>query len=310
MRSLSRRSFLTRSAAFAGTVPVAGALLPATHAASQSSAPPVCVFSKHLQFIEDYTELANAYKALGLDGADLTVRSGGHVEPDNVDEDLPRCAEAFDKAGLRIPMITTRLADGRDPDAEKILSAASKLGITYFRCGGGGYNLDEPIMPQLERTTRAMGRLAELAESHGMAGGFHNHSGRGRIGAPMWDLHHIYEEVGSDALGSNFDVGHATIEGAYGAWEINAKLLAPHTKMVAVKDFVFDRRGRVQWVPLGEGYVRLDRMLEIFSAEGFSGPISIHFEYDVAEGEPLFEEIRQARGVLHRALEEAGYDLA
>ncbi len=308
MADLSRRMFLARAAAVSSASLATGTVASA-QGASEAAAPLVCVFSKHLQFIQDYEELAQTYRDLELDGADLTVRGGGHVEPERVEEDLPRCAEAFDAVGLPIAMITTRLADGRDPHCERILSAASKLGIKYFRCGGGGYNLNQPIMPQLEQITRAMGRLAEAAEAHGMVGGFHNHSGRGRVGAPLWDLHHIYTEVGSDALGSNFDVGHATIEGAYGAWEINAKLLAPHTKMMAAKDFVWDRAGGVDWAPLGRGLVDLPGMLRIFRDEGFAGPISMHFEYRIQNGEPRFKEIREARQVLREAMKEAGYVL-
>ena len=37
---------------------------------------------------------------LGFDGVDLSVRPGGHVEPDNVETDLPKAIEALADNGL------------------------------------------------------------------------------------------------------------------------------------------------------------------------------------------------------------------
>jgi len=41
----------------------------------------ISIFSKHLQWL-DYKEMANVLSEVGFDGADLTVRPGGHVLPD------------------------------------------------------------------------------------------------------------------------------------------------------------------------------------------------------------------------------------
>jgi len=54
----------------------------------------ISIFSKHLQWL-DYKEMANVLHEIGFDGADLTVRPGGHVLPDRVEEDLPKAAEAL-----------------------------------------------------------------------------------------------------------------------------------------------------------------------------------------------------------------------
>ena len=47
---------------------------------------PICYFSKHLQWL-DIDDLGIALKEAGFDGADLTVRAGGHVEPENATTD-------------------------------------------------------------------------------------------------------------------------------------------------------------------------------------------------------------------------------
>ncbi len=299
---VSRRNFMTAAAA-AG----AALALHRTGWAQQESpaTPPVCVFSKHLEHL-DYAELAKTCRDLRLDGVDLTVRRGGHVLPENVAEDLPRAVEAIRAEGLDVPMITTRLSSGEDPEARPILEAASQLGIRYFRCGTFGYSADGHPADELPAFTEELGSLTEVAAEFNMIGGYHNHSGRNYVGAPLWDLYTMLEDIGSESMGSNFDVGHATIEGGLGGWQINARLMAPHVKMMAVKDFSWENQ-RVRWVPLGEGHVELAEFLKIFRGTGFSGPVSMHFEYRTASKETLLEEIRKAGITLRAALKEAGY---
>ena len=297
---LSRRAFLAGGAA-------AAALMTRTPALAEEGAvrPPVCVFSKHLQHL-DYEELASTCKALGLDGVDLTVREGGHVLPENVAVDLPRAVDAIRGQGLDVPMITTRLITGSDPHARPILEAASKLGIRYFRIGGQQYTKGAPPAEQLDGFVDEVQSLITLAAEFGVTAGYHNHSGYDNVGAPLWDLHRMIEAVDSEHFGSNFDVGHATVEGGLGAWEINARLLAPYVKMMAVKDFVWDN-GKMRWAPLGEGAVNLVEFFRIFRGAGFAGPVSLHFEYKTASEDALLEAIGKANGTVRRVMQEAGY---
>ena len=54
-----------------------------------------------------------------MDGADLTVRPGGHVLPENVERDLPRAVKAFREAGLNIEMMATGITDPGRPAHRK-----------------------------------------------------------------------------------------------------------------------------------------------------------------------------------------------
>jgi len=298
---LTRRGFLAAAATTAALAPHAA---PSPGRMSMNR-PAVCVFSKHLQFL-DYVALGETCASIGLDGVDLTVRRGGHVAPENVATDLPAAVEAVRGQGIDVPMITTNLRSGSDPDARPILEAAAKLGIRYFRVGGHKYDETGDPQQQLPGFIDALRSLAGLAEQYDMVAGYHNHSGFHQVGAPLWDLHRIVEAVGSDALGSNFDVGHAKVEGAYGAWQINARLLAPHVKMMAVKDFVWED-GRPRWIPLGKGLVDLTAFLGIFNKTGFAGPLSIHIEYKTASHEALIDDIRKAAVTVRTALDAAAY---
>ena len=296
--NVTRRHFMASTSDIALAAATSGAATP-------PKAPCVCVFSKHLQFL-DYKALAKTCKQVGLDGVDLTVRAKGHVLPDNVAVDLPRAVDAIRGQGLEVPMITTRLNRGDDPDARPIFEAASKLGIRYARIGGHKYKEDEAILPQLDQFADDLASLAKVAEEYGMNLGYHNHSGLHNVGAAIWDLRYVYERVGSLALGSNLDVGHLAVEGAYGAWKVNARMIAPYVKMMAVKDFVWNK-DRPQWTPLGEGIVRTPDILAIVRKAGFAGPISLHFEYDIPSDDAMIEEIRAAVTTLRRALKRGGY---
>lgn len=297
MLEMNRRQFIAASL-------VTGVAMGAARGA-ENAGPPVCVFSKHLQFLE-YKALAKTCGAIGLDGVDLTVREKGHVTPENVARDLPAAVEAIRAEGLDVPMITTALNDGADPSARPILEAASKLGIRYFRIGGLRYDASGEILPQIAKYTEQLRGLAALAGEFGMTAGYHNHSGLLNFGAPVWDLLRVFESVNSPHLGSNFDPGHATVEGGFGDWQITARVMAPHVKMMAVKDFVWEG-DTPKWVPLGTGVVQTAAVLEIMRKAGFQGPISLHFEYKVASGEAMIDEVRAAAATLRGYLIKAGY---
>src|SRR5690606_27659090 len=104
----------------------------------EASAPqkthPICIFSKHLQWLA-VPEMIQAAKDLGFDGIDLTVRPGGHVEPAQVVTELPKVVKLIRKAGLEIPMITTSVIDPDDALTTPLLKTASALGIPYYRTG-------------------------------------------------------------------------------------------------------------------------------------------------------------------------------
>src|SRR5258706_3921658 len=102
----SRRGFLKLAA---GAPVLSATLKPAAFFSdsSNSTRPAVCLFSKHLGWIKDYDRLAERTASLGFAGTDLTVRPGGHVLPERVEEDLPKAFESLKKAGAPISMITT-----------------------------------------------------------------------------------------------------------------------------------------------------------------------------------------------------------
>ncbi len=122
MTSLTRRQIF----AAAASVGAAAAQI------SKGSAPTLCIFSKHLAFL-DYLELARTLVDLRVPGCDLTVRPRGHVEPENVARDLPRAHAALAEQGITVPMITTGLLSADEPAARPTLETANALGIPLFK---------------------------------------------------------------------------------------------------------------------------------------------------------------------------------
>src|SRR5690606_18908867 len=118
--SLTRRAFL-RTTALAGlAVPASGLLNTPLKAAGGARRREVHIFSKHLQWL-DYKNMADFAAECGFDGVDLTVRSGGHVEPANVARDLPLAVRAVQRTGKKVRMITTAIKEDVETHTKAIL---------------------------------------------------------------------------------------------------------------------------------------------------------------------------------------------
>jgi sugar phosphate isomerase/epimerase len=276
---MDRRAFLTHAtaAATAGARPAEPAGKPL----------PVCAFSKHFQWTS-VPEAARLCAELGYDGVDLTVRAGGHVQPERVADDLPKAVEAIRAAGLEAPMITAGIVDVSSPHCEAIIRTASKLGIRRYRWGGFRYDTSKTIAGQVAEFRAKSKALADLNRQYGACAMYHTHSGVGQFGSSFWDLWMVLKELDNDAVSVNLDIGHATIEGGLGGWINSTRLLMPMTRGIAVKDFHWakDARGRwaVRWCLLGEGMVNFRQFFAMVKQAGFRGPVQLHNEYDELGG--------------------------
>ena len=185
MQSLSRRALL------AGGSLLVGGALPADQPRGRRLK--VAIFSKHLQFLQG-DGLAAAAAKLGFDGIDITVRKGGHIEPERVRYDLPPLVASIRRHGLEVPMITAGIVDAETPHAEEMLRAMSDLGIHYYRWGGFTYHAREPFPAQLERLKERSAKLAALNARYQVCAMYHTHSGP-EVGAPIWDLYMVLKDL-------------------------------------------------------------------------------------------------------------------
>ncbi len=292
--SLSRRTFLATSLAAGAGLVVSG--IPKV-AAQPLVAPnrSVCIFSKHLQWLP-VPEAAKAAAELGFDGLDLTVRRGGHVEPERVEAELPRAVEAIRKSGLQVPMIVTDVIDPTDPLSETVLKTAGRLGIKYYRTAYLKYRPNSDVMTDLARYTKQMQRLAALNEKYNIQGAYQNHAGT-NVGSAVWDLRIILEAVDSRWLGVQYDIKHAVAEGGQ-SWVNGLDVLKPYINCFDIKDFIWEKvdgKWRNQNVPLGEGMVDFKQYFSLLNKYNLSGPMSVHYEYPLGGADHGKKELMMDR---------------
>lgn len=276
---MNRRQLLQAALAapVLGAAPVAGAAPAAPNLAER-----LCLFTDHLDDSGyTYEEVARMLKQLGIAGPDLTVRAGGLVAPERVREDLPRAVQACRDQGLTVPMLSTNLRSASDNAAET-LRLASKLGIRFYKLGYYEYEDASRWPERLEAVRRELKPLLRLGEQYGVQAGIHNHAGA-TVGGAMWDSWELLQPLAPEWVGVYFDPSHATIEGGNHGWKLGFHRVSPRLKMVAVKDFVWEKSGdqwRTRWVPLGQGMVRWPEFFQLLARTPFPGPLSLHIEYD------------------------------
>jgi sugar phosphate isomerase/epimerase len=252
---------------------------------SESEVFKISIFSKHLQWL-NYAEMAQVAAQVGFDGIDITVRPGGHVLPERVTEDLPKAVDAIKKAGMNVYMITTAITDADQASTENILKTASALGIHHYRMGWLSYNSQKKIEDNLKDIEAKLIKLAALNKKYSINGEYQNHSGQ-YFGASIWDLYTVLKQINSPWIGSQYDILHATVEGA-NAWPIGLKLISPYIKSIDIKDFQWAKKDG-KWiseiVPLGEGLVDYKNYLNALKLHGINVPISMHYEYSLGGAE-------------------------
>jgi sugar phosphate isomerase/epimerase len=209
----------------------------------------------------------------------------GHVLAERAAEDLPRAVETIRGRGLAVSMITTGLTSASDPAARPTLATAGRMGVPLFKLGYWQYTPGISIESRLAEVRREVAALVGIGKEHGVTAGYHNHSGN-YVGAAVWDTRSIIGDMDPKWIGYYFDPCHATAEGGEGGWLISLRMAIARIKMVAIKDFFWEKRAgkwEMRMCPLGEGMVHWTQFFSELRASGFTGPISMHVEYEPAD---------------------------
>lgn len=279
---MDRRNFLkTTGAAIAGSTLSSG-LVSTAVADAEMNLPGLHLFSKHLHFL-DYRGMAQAALALGLDGLDLTVRPGGHVEPEYYARDLPKAVSAIREVGLACEMMTTNIVGTENRRDYDLLALAHSLGIKSYRLGGLRYGRDIPPMQTVERYRVQLAALANWNREIGITGMFQNHSGEERFGAAVWDAALVLKDLDPEALGMQFDVRHAVTDGGL-EWPTSFRLVKPYIRSLVFKDFKWaqvDGKWKLVNTPIGQGMVDFPRYFRMLKDAGMDYSVSLHCEYDL-----------------------------
>lgn len=274
---LSRRSFLAGTAACAGASLLGSGRLLSAVGGANNGRYPICVFVKYLQSLS-FDELAETVSGLGFDGIEATVRPKGQILPEHAEEELPRLVDALKKRNLDIMIMTSGISRADDPLTPKVLRTAAALGIKKYRMDYYRYDLNKPVAKQLEALKPVVKDLAALNRELGIQAVYQNHAGAPYVGASIWDIHELLEDIPKEEIGIAFDIRHATVEGGK-AWPVSWNLVQPHLGAVYIKDAKWDGRTLIDG-PLGDEKGVVDpAFFQLLKKSDFPGPISLHVEY-------------------------------
>ena len=237
------------------------------------------MFTKHLQGL-DIAGIMNALKSVGVEGADLCVRPGYPVNPDNVEETLPMVAKQFADNGLCIPLVTAP-GDLTTTDvgyADQMYAGCGEAGVANIKLGYWHWSADGPGYWDLVDTIRKeLEKFSRLSEKYGPRTCIHNHSGRS-MGLNSSAVMNLVKGFDPRHVGVFADTGHLSICGE--PIEMALDIVRKYVSVIAFKDLVRRPGDRsVQVVRMSTGFVDWKTTLKTVKAMDFNGPVSFHSEY-------------------------------
>ncbi|MBM3263205.1 MAG: TIM barrel protein [candidate division Zixibacteria bacterium] len=256
------------------------------------------MFTKHLEGM-DIPHIVEALKRVGVAGADLCVRSGYPVNPENVDVALPEAARRFADAGLSIPLVTAP-GDFTRPDihyAERYYAACGEAGVKSIKLGYWRWKPDMNYWAEVDVVRRYLEGFQKLSEKTGVRTVIHNHSGHS-MGLNSSSVMNLVKGFDPRFVGVFSDVGHLSVCGEPIDMALN--IVREYLAVIAFKDLLRVQRispsGERNWnidvVRMGTGYGEWKTALRTLQVMAFAGTVSFHSEYG---GEPVETVIDLAR---------------
>ena len=279
--AVKRRDFM-RLAAASGLVAATTEL---RGEAAPKSTPKVCTYTEQFQSLP-ISEVCQVFQRIGVDGLDLTVRPGGHIEPDRAKEELPKAAKAARDHGLEIMMLTTGIT-APDRQAEEIVVACQKLNIERIKLGYFPVGEFGDLAKRMDDVRRQLDAIVKLAAKYGVRPCVHVHSGA-TIPSNGFVLYDLIREMPPDRIGAYLDSYHMTITGGAGGWRQAIDLLRPWISLVALKNFQWEKLdrddiGQQQWrtnyCRLEDGVAPIPDFVSTIHQAGYRGFYTLHTEY-------------------------------
>ncbi|SOE23086.1 Sugar phosphate isomerase/epimerase [Spirosomataceae bacterium TFI 002] len=249
------------------------------------SVAPLCYFTKEMQWAS-YDEVGMMLNELGFDGADLSLRKRGSIEPENAAKELPKFVSALNRHGISVPMMASDIGGVGYPNIEEFLKIISDNGIKYYRMAYLKYDFKKSIEANIEIFHAGFQKLAALNAKYGLAASYQNHAGTS-LGASVWDVVYSLKGIDKKQVGAQFDIRHAVVEGGE-SWPVDFAAIKSHINTIVTKDFYWAKNEAGKWkvknVPLGEGMVDFDAYFKLYKEAGLDVPMTNHTEY------PIFNE--------------------
>ena len=265
------------------------------------------MFTKHLVGL-DILNIIKALQSIGVLGADLCVRPGYPVNPENAERQLPVAAEQFRNEGLSIPLVTapTGFTDPEQADLQRLYSACAKAGVPNIKIGYWKWSKDKggywAIVDQIRRQLEC---LQELSVKYRIKTCIHNHSGC-IMGLNSSAVMHLVKGFDSCHVGVFADTGHLSVVGE--PIDMALDIVKDYLAVVAFKDMMRQpgMREGCRVVRMGHGFVDWETTLHTLLETHFSGPISFHSEYSGRSAETVIDMARSDVEFINALLEKIG----
>jgi len=247
---------------------------------------------------------------MGFDGADLTVREGGYVLPEEASEKLPQAIKMLKSKGLTVPMITTNITDAKTGYAEDIFRTASECGVEYIKLGYWRYEGFGKILKQIEEAQKQISEIYTLSKKYDVTATMHTHAGPYLSADPVL-LFMLLKNYDPRWLGAYIDPGHMFAESGPLGLEMRIDLLAAFIRLVAVKNYRWvkvpeektgERRWRLNMMPLKDEIVPWPLVFRCLKTIAFDGCVSIHSEYENLDFEQLIKQTGEDLNYLKKVL--------
>ena len=291
---VNRRDFIAKGS----LALVAGSLLsPLRAAAAENTVAPslsapvrsgpapfeIAAFEKH--FFEKYTpsELAQTCDEMDL-GVELTLRPEGHINPAHAAQELPIMVAALAERKRRILFLATSFVRPDEPHLETALKAARDAGIRYYRHRGYSYRRGVSIKSQLAEFKRQAREFAAISKEFGLTALYQNHSGANAVGAAVWDLDAMLDDIDPRYFGVALDTRHLQVELGE-SWPSALRMISPRIQALYVKSFVWQRDHPVE-TSLADGIVS-NSVIDQVLADHPRLPVCLHNEYLKLEPVPF-----------------------
>ncbi len=249
------------------------------------AAPRVCVYTEHFQSLP-VPEVCKIFRTMGVNGLDLTVRPGGHVDPEDVKVGLPKAVKAARDHGLEVMMLTTAITEP-DRIAEETFAACQQAGIRRIKMGYYPVGKAGALARRLSEVRRQLAGVAKLAARYEVLPCMHLHSGS-TIPSNGFMLYDLLREIPPDRIGAYLDSFHMTITAGAGGWKQAIDLLTPWISLVALKNFQWHRgkrdelgqqRWRTDYCRLEDGVAPIPDFVKAIHRAGYRGFYTLHTEY-------------------------------
>ncbi|MBE5762278.1 MAG: sugar phosphate isomerase/epimerase [Clostridiales bacterium] len=225
-------------------------------------------------------------KAAGFDGVEVSLDAQGEIGLDSTYEDVMKVKKAADEVGIELFSVATGLywdysmtvddkaiVEKAKSIVKKQLDVASWLGCDTILVVPGGVKADfvegAPVVPYdlaYDRALEAIKELAPYAEEKGVSIGLENVWNKFLL-SPL-EMRDFIDKVGSDYVGSYFDVGNVLFSGYPEHW---IKILGKRIKKVHFKDYRRAAGGLHGFVDLLAGDVDYPAVKKALDEIGYDG---------------------------------------